>query len=637
MFRRNRGFPLHRVAFLLALAAGFGHEPLQAANLLETGAGAQGSGGVYLGDNSWLMHRFEVTQPTQLATIGGNFQSFFASPISLFGAVVSLSSSSDYPNANNLSTADRLGTTLLTVPYTGINGQDISAPLDLALSPGWYAMVFGTNGFNAASAPEFEVSMPEFSIDNAPTQIPASLFQPGHPTIPNAIVGQLISPRFLATAAPPGLQTMTLTPYVDALARLNSGAYTITDGESSIGTQYLPIAAVDRRGILEFDFSQIPRGSTVSSASLELNVSSYTYNSLGEYPSPRIYNYAGDGIATVDDATRTESLLLETEPITTLGIQSFDLDPAFFQTQINLQTYGGLLIRGSENGQQMQFRTSEFAATPPKLTLTFTPPDEPLPALGDYNGNGYADTADYTIWRNTLNSASDLRADGDNDGMVGPSDYAVWKNAFGKIPFELQNGDFASGDLTHWKKVVTSNGDVSAGFPRVESFDVDGDGQTSPAMRIRVGQIDFDPANPSGGGIEQQFILSSAGDYALSALFASTNLDTGGNGGPGRYEIYFDGDLVDFEDLNGTLINPGQVLRGSLQATLNNVASGVHTVKLLYLRTAINSRAIYGFFDDVSLNLAAGGASQVPEPGTLTLVWLVTMATISTGYRRRWM
>ena len=35
---------------------------------------------------------------------------------------------------------------------------------------------------------------------------------------------------------------------------------------------------------------------------------------------------------------------------------------------------------------------------------------------GDYNANGTVDAADYTIWRDTLGSTTDLRANGDNTG-----------------------------------------------------------------------------------------------------------------------------------------------------------------------------------------------------------------------------
>ena len=38
------------------------------------------------------------------------------------------------------------------------------------------------------------------------------------------------------------------------------------------------------------------------------------------------------------------------------------------------------------------------------------------PLLGDYNQNGVVDAADYTVWRDTLGSTTDLRANGDNTG-----------------------------------------------------------------------------------------------------------------------------------------------------------------------------------------------------------------------------
>jgi hypothetical protein len=61
---------------------------------------------------------------------------------------------------------------------------------------------------------------------------------------------------------------------------------------------------------------------------------------------------------------------------------------------------------------------------------------EPIVAVaGDYNGNGIVDAADYTIWRNTLGSTSDLRANGDNTGasmnVIDQADYSFWKSRFG--------------------------------------------------------------------------------------------------------------------------------------------------------------------------------------------------------------
>ena len=61
-----------------------------------------------------------------------------------------------------------------------------------------------------------------------------------------------------------------------------------------------------------------------------------------------------------------------------------------------------------------------------------------LPLAGDYNSNGIVDAADYTVWRDTLGSTSDFRADGSGstpgvpDGVVDALDYDFWKANFGQ-------------------------------------------------------------------------------------------------------------------------------------------------------------------------------------------------------------
>ncbi len=52
---------------------------------------------------------------------------------------------------------------------------------------------------------------------------------------------------------------------------------------------------------------------------------------------------------------------------------------------------------------------------------------------GDYNKNSIVDAADYTVWRDTLGSTSDLRADGDQNGSIEAVDYEFWKNRFGNV------------------------------------------------------------------------------------------------------------------------------------------------------------------------------------------------------------
>ncbi|MCA9260542.1 MAG: hypothetical protein KDA61_15120, partial [Planctomycetales bacterium] len=49
--------------------------------------------------------------------------------------------------------------------------------------------------------------------------------------------------------------------------------------------------------------------------------------------------------------------------------------------------------------------------------------------LGDYNGNGSVDAADYTIWKDSFGqSGQDLAADGNGNGVIDAADYTIWKD-----------------------------------------------------------------------------------------------------------------------------------------------------------------------------------------------------------------
>jgi hypothetical protein len=52
---------------------------------------------------------------------------------------------------------------------------------------------------------------------------------------------------------------------------------------------------------------------------------------------------------------------------------------------------------------------------------------------GDYNGDGFVDAADYTVWRNHLNEPDETNLNNNGDGGgVGPSDYDLWKSQYGQ-------------------------------------------------------------------------------------------------------------------------------------------------------------------------------------------------------------
>jgi GH35 family endo-1,4-beta-xylanase len=65
--------------------------------------------------------------------------------------------------------------------------------------------------------------------------------------------------------------------------------------------------------------------------------------------------------------------------------------------------------------------------------LKGTPAYSLVVSPGDYNGDGTVNAADYTVWRNTLGSADDLRADGNGNLVIDDGDFQIWKSAFGTI------------------------------------------------------------------------------------------------------------------------------------------------------------------------------------------------------------
>lgn len=88
---------------------------------------------------------------------------------------------------------------------------------------------------------------------------------------------------------------------------------------------------------------------------------------------------------------------------------------------------------------------------------------------GDYNRDETVDAADYTIWRDTLGSMTDLRADGDGNGVINQNDYVIWKNAFGLRTGTVFGDASGSGavdfaDYLVWSSTYGSTSDLRADF-----------------------------------------------------------------------------------------------------------------------------------------------------------------------------
>jgi hypothetical protein len=80
--------------------------------------------------------------------------------------------------------------------------------------------------------------------------------------------------------------------------------------------------------------------------------------------------------------------------------------------------YGGVVF------DNLYVALEDVAVAPPTL-------------VGDFNNDGFVNAADYTVWRDTLGSTTDFRADADNDGDIdGPgvgTDYEFWVNNYGAV------------------------------------------------------------------------------------------------------------------------------------------------------------------------------------------------------------
>jgi hypothetical protein len=86
--------------------------------------------------------RFYISQNTEITAIGGHI----GGTGNIFGAIVKLSGINDFPNSFDLSTADVIAHKVFTPNYPG---DDYRTPLETTVTPGYYALVFGSGLFGA--------------------------------------------------------------------------------------------------------------------------------------------------------------------------------------------------------------------------------------------------------------------------------------------------------------------------------------------------------------------------------------------------------------------------------------------------------------------------------------------------------
>lgn len=104
---------------------------------------------------------------------------------------------------------------------------------------------------------------------------------------------------------------------------------------------------------------------------------------------------------------------------------------------IDLPTAGGYKVIAQIGGDWREVSRGYFPAGERTLTLFNATEVEVLVdrrpiVLPDANGDGFVDAADYTVWRDTFASATDLRADFNGDEFVNAMDYDLWAAAYGQ-------------------------------------------------------------------------------------------------------------------------------------------------------------------------------------------------------------
>lgn len=110
----------------------------------------------------------------------------------------------------------------------------------------------------------------------------------------------------------------------------------------------------------------------------------------------------------------------------------------FFNTQFETQGGNGWIriVEFLDDGETVRVRTYSpllgIERTDPQWSFEFkisSLPDNSV--TGDYNGDGVVDAGDYSVWRDTLGSTTNLAADGDGNGMVNLLDYNLWAANYG--------------------------------------------------------------------------------------------------------------------------------------------------------------------------------------------------------------
>lgn len=138
--------------------------------------------------------------------------------------------------------------------------------------------------------------------------------------------------------------------------------------------------------------------------------------------------------------------------------------------------------------------------------------------LGDYNQDGTVDTADYTVWRDSLGqSGVELAADGDKSGTVDATDYQLWRNNFGATAPPANATASLSNSTTASAAAATADSSATTGQEAVLTFALIGQaGSSSISLSGSVLRASSEQPEASTSNSEDDLLLLAAVHQALA-------------------------------------------------------------------------------------------------------------------------
>lgn len=367
--------------------------------------GRFGGSGIGASDNFFTGAIFELTEPAEVGQIGG----LFSGSGTIFGAVVDVSGPRVLPNPVDLSGDDVLGTAVLTMPDFEDGVQDVSAPLDLSLAPGWYSLVFGSGKFGASGNGRA-------SGDNPNPNPAVDIFTSRQSDLLS--VFQISEPRFYLAGAPQATVPVTIEAAVDAEANCLPGDFGCSFDDDDLGISVQRLDDFNnKRGVIEFDLSNIPPDTQIDSASLNLQLSGFTVGA-----GLNLFGYAGTGSLDDVDAATPGQLIGTTGEIEDFDV-TIDLDEEYIQGLLGEASHFGMLALPTDGPRGVNFRTIEAHAL---LAEAFMAPTLVLDIVssgmrGDFDGSGSYEAADIDLLCASLNT-EELRFDLNSDGQITTAD-----------------------------------------------------------------------------------------------------------------------------------------------------------------------------------------------------------------------